>query len=356
MYDFEVEKAVSFARENGIKRLLMQFADGLKPFSTSVAREVEEALGGVEVIVSGDSCYGACDVAFDSALSLGAQGLVHFGHTPFPEVSPYSERVGVKACFIEAFSRISSQRALEGALNILSSMEGVGKVGLTASLQHVWEIPSAMRELERAGYRVFVGEGSARTRYPGQVLGCDYTSAMAIRDKVDLFIHIGGGLFHALGLQLSSRKPVIACDPYRGEAKDISREAFKVRSARLYTTSQVMDEVRLYGIVIGCKWRQRHHRTALTVKKLLNGKGRKTALVALREVTPESLDNITEPEAFIITACPRIPVDDYERYRRPILTVLEALIVGGVLRLEEWSLCDWFFNEEAASHVAFKDG
>ena len=354
MYEFKIKDSVNFVREKKVKRLLLQFADGLKPFSTLVAKEIEKEVKDVEVIISGDSCYGACDVAFDEALCVGADGLIHYGHTPFPEAYRYADKLGISVYFIEAFSKVESLKALEKALDLLRSMKNIRSIGLTTSVQHAHDIHLVQQLLEKEGYRVFIGKGSDRVKYPGQVLGCDYTAAIAIGDKVDVFMHIGGGLFHAIGLGIISQKPVILCDPYRREAKELTQEVSKLRAIRMYNIIKARDEVKHYGIVVGCKWRQRHYYSALKIKRLLEEKGKKVTLVSLREVTPEALDNITEPEAFIITACPRIPIDDYDRYRRPILTVLEALIVSGVLKLEEWSLCDWICNEKASCNYAFK--
>ncbi|MHC1601187.1 MAG: diphthamide biosynthesis enzyme Dph2 [Candidatus Nezhaarchaeales archaeon] len=354
MYEFKIEDTINFIRQKKVKRLLLQFADGLKPFSTSVAKEIEGGVEDIEVIISGDSCYGACDVAFDEALCIGADGLIHYGHTPFPEAYAYAEKLGINVYFVEAFSKVESLRALEKALDLLRSIESIRKIGLTASIQHIHDLLLAQQLLEKEGYQAFVGKGSNRVKYPGQVLGCDYTAAIAVKDKVDVFLHIGGGLFHAIGLGIASQKPVILCDPYRCEAKELTREVSKIRAIRMYNVIRVTDEARHYGIVVGCKWRQRHYYSALKIKRLLEEKGKRATLIYLREVTPEALDNITEPEAFIITACPRIPIDDYDRYRRPILTVLEALIVIGALKLEEWSLCDWICNEKASCNFAFK--
>jgi len=354
MYEFEVEKTIKFIREKKVKKVLLQFADGLKPFSTLVAKEIKEEVKDVEVIISGDSCYGACDIAFDEALCVGADGLIHYGHTPFPEAYAYSNKLGIKVYFVEAFSKVKALKVLEKALDLLRSIKNVKNLGLTAPVQHVCEIPFAQQFLERNGYRALIGKGSDRVKYPGQVLGCDYTAAITIKDQVDAFIHIGGGLFHAIGLGIVSQKPVILCDPYRCEVKELTQEVSKIRAIRMYNVIKVSDEVKHFGIVIGCKWRQRHYYSALKIKKLLEDRGKRTTLISLREVTPEALDNITEPEAFIITVCPRIPIDDFDRYQRPILTVLEALIIAGTLKLEEWSLCDWTCNEKASCNHAFK--
>lgn len=355
MYDFRTEDVIDFIRQNRVRKLLLQFADGLKPFSASVVEELVGEVKDLEIMVSGDSCYGACDVAFDEALCVGADGLVHYGHSPFPEAYTYARSFRVSVFFVEAFSKVEVVEVVERAIDMLGSIKGISKVGLTAPVQHVHELPLAKQLLEKEGYQVLIGTGSNRVKYPGQVLGCDYTAAIAVEDKVDAFLHIGGGVFHALGLSLTSQKPVILCDPYRREVKELSKEALRVRAIRMYYIMRAMDEARHYGIIIGCKWRQRHISSALRVKRLLERRGKKVTLISLREVSPYALNNIIGPDAFIITACPRIPIDDYGQYKRPILSILEALIVAGVLKTEEWILCDWSYNEKGFSNSTFKD-
>jgi len=355
MYDFKISDVLDFVHKRGIKKLLLQFANGLKQHSSSVVEELHKELPSVEVLVSGSSCYGACDVAFEEALRCGASGIVHYGHTPFPEAFTYADKLGIGVLFIEAFSSTELlSRAIDKALDTLCSMKEVVNVGITASLQEIPHVTLLRRRLEKEGYRVHVGLGSDRVKYAGQVLGCDYTSALSIRDRVEVFIHLGGGLFHALGLGLATQRPVVLCDPYRGEAKEVEHEVEKVKAARLYYVVKAMDEAKRYCVVVGCKWRQRHLYSAMKVKKKLEEKGKNVCLLTLYEVSPQALENFPEPDAFVITACPRIPIDDYMNYRRPILTILEALIIAGELKLEEWSLCDWKFNEKAARDATLK--
>ncbi len=355
MYELKIDEVLDFVRKKGARRLLLQFANGLKQNSCSVVEELSRELPSVEVLVSGSSCYGACDVAFEEAVRVGADTIVHYGHTPFPEAFTHANKLGVGVFFVEAFSRTELLfKAVDRALDVLRSMENVANVGITASLQEVPYIEPIKQRLEREGFWAHVGTGSKRVKYAGQVLGCDYTSALSIRDKVEGFVHLGGGLFHALGLGLATQSPVVLCDPYRGEAQDIGHVVRKVKATRLYYVTQAMEEAKRYCIVIGCKWRQRHLHSAMKVKGLLEKKGKKVYLLTLHEVSPQALENFPEPDAFVITACPRIPIDDYMNYRRPVLTVLEALIVAGELKLEEWSLCDWKLNEKATRDVAFE--
>jgi 2-(3-amino-3-carboxypropyl)histidine synthase len=67
--------------EQGAKTVALQFPEGLKRKAPEIAASLRAA--GFEVLISGDPCYGACDLALDT-LDL-ADVLVHFGHAPVDE-------------------------------------------------------------------------------------------------------------------------------------------------------------------------------------------------------------------------------------------------------------------------------
>ena len=68
-------------KKKGAQRVALQFPEGLKRQSSTVAAALKDA--GFEVILSGDPCYGACDLALDTLTF--ADVLVHFGHSPVDE-------------------------------------------------------------------------------------------------------------------------------------------------------------------------------------------------------------------------------------------------------------------------------
>jgi 2-(3-amino-3-carboxypropyl)histidine synthase len=81
---------------------------------------------------------------------------------------------------------------------------------------------------------------------------------------------------------------------------------------------------------------------ALKVKEKLEKKGKKATLLTMHEVTPEALIQFPSLEAFVNTACPRIALDDASKFRRPVLTIDEALVIVGELTWEELLKKSWF--------------
>ncbi len=95
MYDLETERAADEIRRLDARRVLVQLPDGLRPGGLTLARELRE-LTGATVILSGDSCYGACDLALTQADAVGADLIIHYGH------SPMLQAPGTPVLYIEA--------------------------------------------------------------------------------------------------------------------------------------------------------------------------------------------------------------------------------------------------------------
>src|SRR3989337_1233945 len=83
IFDFEIERLKEEITKRGAKRVLFQLPEGLKTKGLCLPSTAKK-LGPV-AIVSADPCYGACDLAFQEAESLGADLLVHYGHS---EITP----------------------------------------------------------------------------------------------------------------------------------------------------------------------------------------------------------------------------------------------------------------------------
>ena len=79
-FDLEEKRLKEEIKKRKPKIVLLQLPEGLKPDAPRLAAVVEEA--GALPIVSSDPCYGACDLAVSEAKLLGADLIVHYGHTP----------------------------------------------------------------------------------------------------------------------------------------------------------------------------------------------------------------------------------------------------------------------------------
>jgi len=318
-FDFEEEKITQEILRLGAKRVLIQMPQGLKSEAPRIAEIVEKnGGGGTLAIISADSCYGACDIANDEAINIGADMIIHFGHSKFVK------HTSVPTVYVETRALINTKEALEKALPLLTNYS---KIGLATSVQHIHTLNETYDFLVHAGKTVILGE-AGHTEYAGQVIGCDYSNVKSIVDEVDAYLFVGGGIFHALGISLSTSKPTIVVDPYDNRAFSVNNNAQKILKQHWACIEQAKNAKNI-GIIIGLKLGQKRFEDALKIKELIEKHGKTAHLIAIREVTPESLLEFPTIEAYVNTACPRISLDAPEKFTKPILTINEFMVAIG---------------------------
>lgn len=312
-YRFNIHQILDKIREKDAKIVGLQFPEGLKVHATELAREIEDETGAM-VLISGDPCYGACDLS-DNVMDGMVDLLVHFGHTPLPI------NYKVPTLFVEAHYQLESMGILEDALEFL---EGKEKIGLVTTTQHLHLLEDAAHFLEENGKEVIMKDGAGTLK--GQVLGCNFSSVQDL--PVDAYLYLGSGNFHPLGIKLSTQKPVVIADPYLNQVRDIDEftdRILRIRFARITRAK----EAKKFGILISSKEGQCRWELAKDLKKMIYNEGKEAYLIFLNEINPPSLLPYMDLDAFIVTACPRIAIDDSKMYKKPLLTPSELEIVLG---------------------------
>ncbi len=309
-------------------RVVLQLPDGLKQFSEAIA-ECLEASYGFEVIIHADSIYGACDIAYPQInLSIRPAAIVHLGHTPYPEALAYppysSPRGGVKVIYVPVrYAQQIPEGAIESAASLLRS-RGASRVAVVVTAQHTNVYRDVVEKLRFRGFEVL--ESSRYLPYfeEGQVIGCDYR---VVPRGADAYVMVSGGLFHAIGLYLATLKPVVQLDPYRGNARDLTAEGERFYRIRLEKINQASEAVR-WGIIVGLRTGQYRPWLVEKLEAAMRRKSRRYRLIAAETVSTYTLRNVDSPwfQAFTVTACPRIPIDDLYEYEKPVLTPGEALM------------------------------
>lgn len=321
-FDFEEERVKQEILKLGAKRVLVQLPEGLKPEAPRLAKVVEKA--GAMPIISADPCYGACDLPTTDAESLCVDLIIHYGHAKL------LKHESVPTVYIEATATVDVKEAVEKALSMLRSW---CRIGLVATVQHVQTLDVVRELLVRGGKTVFIGD-AGKLNYPGQVIGCDYSNARSITKDVEAFLFVGGGQFHALGVALSTMKPTIVADPFDGRAFSVEKETGKIVKQR-WASIREAQKANSFGVLVGLKLGQKRLEQALQVKQKLEEKGKTAYIFAAKEITPEMLLEFPAIEAYVNTACPRISFDDASRFKKPVLTFNEALVVVDELSWEE---------------------
>ena len=299
-YNLKLDPAIEMIRRSGARRVGLQVPEGLKRAAFAISRQITRETG-AEVIISGDPCYGACDL--DVSLCREVDLLFHLGHAELGE-SPSN------AVFLEV-KMIGDLRDVVGkASEKLKS----GRVGVATTIQHVHNLEGALQVLREHGIEGLLGPAGGRTKHPGQVLGCCYSSAKAL--DVDEYLFIGTGQFHPLGIALATGKRVVTADPATGEISEIDPDPML---RRRFGAIARAEGAKTFAVLISKKPGQKRMSLAQHIMDLGEAKGLEMFLVYLDNIEPDRLQNLGA-EAAVSTACPRIALDDAAKYKIPVLT------------------------------------
>lgn len=324
MIDFHLARVEGFILSRGAKLVALQFPEGLKVHGIEVGAELERRTG-CRCLVLADPCYGACDVSTD--FRGIADALVHFAHTPIPSLP-----AGEDVIFIEVRLDYRIDELLPQLPPRLAK-----RIGLVSTPQHLHLLTFVRTWLEARGMEVRIGKGDARVMHPGQVLGCNVTSASSVASQVDQFLFVGSGDFHPLAVALETGRPVLVLDPLMGEVRDVEELKERVLRQR-HAAIALASEARSFGVIISTKPGQRRRELALAIREALESKGRRASLIAMDNLDPEQLLSF-QVDAFVSTACPRIAIDDALRFPRPVLTPVELEVALG---MRDWG--DYVFD------------
>jgi 2-(3-amino-3-carboxypropyl)histidine synthase len=325
MFDLEIDKIVKIIEDNGYKNVGIQLPEGLKDRAIWMTRAIEENTGS-EVFIFGDPCYGACDLVDEEAQKFGCDALFHFGH------SKLLRKTKIPVHYIDVRLDIDPLPLISKNLEKLPK-----HLGLITTVQHVHLLDKIASFLEDSGIKVSIGEAMGRAAHQGQVLGCSFSSAKEVANQVDGFLYIGTGNFHPLGVALSTGKKTYAIDMEGGELRDMDDVKESILRRRFAQIAKAK-EAKEFGIIVGEKPGQMRRARAMKVKVTIEKHGRKAYLIGLREITPDMLFPFRKLDAFVNTACPRVTIDDAERYKKPVLTPIELEIVLGERDWEDYSM------------------
>ena len=329
MYDMDLDRVIRKIASKDAQTVGLQFPEGLKMQAVQIARKIEEETDAT-VIISGDPCFGACDVS-DWKMKGSVDLIVHYGHTPLPL------KYEVPTLFIEAFSNVDIKKSLEKSLE---ELKDYSRLGLVTTTQHLHLLAEIKDFLEDNGKEVILGSSPSTRK--GQVLGCNFSSIKDLDAEIILFI--GSGNFHPLGIQMFSNAPVLAIDPYNNEIRKMDEytdRILRIRFARITKAKSA----KKWGIIVSSKEGQYRMTLAKEIKKTLKDHGMEAYIIMADHINPDILLPYMELEAFVVSACPRIAIDDSQMYKKPLLTPQELEIVLDKRQWENYQLDEILFHE-----------
>ncbi|WP_313695299.1 diphthamide biosynthesis enzyme Dph2 [Halorarum halobium] len=314
-WDYELDRIVEAVEERDAEKVGLQFPEGLKRRAPAVADDLRELTEGVRYLISGQPCYGACDL--DTYLMRRCDVFVHFGHSPMKQSD--------KIIYVPLFSNVDPFPIMDESLEELADPAEDPDVGLVTTAQHMNLFEEMYDWLEERGFEVHTRRGDDRLTHEGQVLGCNYASADIDADQV---LYVGGGKFHPLGLAMEHpEKTVVIADPVNNVVTVADTEKFLKQ--RYGAVHRAMD-ADTFGVILCTKIGQGRFDTAEGIVE----ENENAHLITMDEVTPDRLRNF-DFDAFVNTGCPRITTDDGPRFHKPMLTPGEYEIAVGNKPLED---------------------
>ncbi|HIH71899.1 MAG TPA: diphthamide biosynthesis enzyme Dph2, partial [Thermococcaceae archaeon] len=229
----------------------------------------------------------------------------------------------VPKVLIPAFEKVE---VIEALSKKKSEIRKLGKrIALVTTVQHIKDLQKAKEFLENEGFEVKVGKGDGRVSFPGQVLGCNFSAAKVEADGV---LFIGAGYFHPIGVALTTKKPTLAINPYSGDAIWMDKEAERLIRKRWAQIAKAYDAEK-FGVITSTKKGQLRLGEARKIAKLLRERGKKAQLIVMNHISYPALEGF-DFDAYVVVACPRVPIDDVDNWRKPVLTPRELEILLGL--------------------------
>ncbi len=315
-YELDIARIKDEVKKRKPRSILVQIPEGLKHFFPSVIERVKQIAGEeCEVNIDTSPTYGSC--LMDLSIVEKYDLVIHFGHATYPYWTPPDNVVLVDLISRNNFSSGTLQRFT----TYLNNAQ-IKRVSIYTTAQHTVLVPRIISVLKDSGISI-----SNNARNP-VIFGCWFSDLDKAATESDAIIVISGGKFHALGigLRLAKEIPVIVLDPYRDSFWDASKEIYRLKKIRYSKILKAINAM-TWVIIVGTSGQRRTTIIEALTKAMLN-KGKKFYLAEATYLTKDTLANLDNQEidAFSVTSCPRLAIEDLSTYHKPVLTPGETMM------------------------------
>jgi len=293
--------------------------DGILPQVQETAKRITKKFD-IPAYVLADTTWGTCDLNSMGSKVLGAGIQFNIGHTINTEV--YEK----KLILIDAYDDVEFDSV---AIKCADDLQGK-TISLVTDSQHLHQVEKVEKILTKKNITVKIGKGQGQLN-DGQVFGCEFYPATALKKEVDAYVFLGQSNFHAAGIALSTNLPTYVLDPYFNEVREVTEFAQKLKKKATLAIYKAA-EAQSFGVIVGLKEGQLSKVFALKIKKELEKEGKEVQLFALTDITNDRLRNLKGIDAFIQVACPRISTDN--QFDKPVLSTPQANALLKILRNE----------------------
>ena len=331
-YSFEIAKTVERILQLQAGHVALQMPEGLLLYAT-VLSDVMKRLAPClqQVSILGDVTYGACCVDDLGAQALGAQLLVHYGHSCLVQL----QHTAIPCLYVFVEITIDVYHLVD-CLTLTLQQRDLNKkplIYLLGTIQFRHALMEAQSLLRGQGYSVKIPQ--AKPLSPGEVLGCTSpvltpppsgdnegccgdSGACGVgldedkqgnQDAIVCFV--ADGRFHLESTLISNPHiPLfLRYDPY---SKSLTEESYlheKMKSIR-YDAIERARRAHTFGILLGTLGRQGNPAIVSKVQQALKKHKKQSFVLLVSEITPQKLALFSKVvDAWVQIACPRLSVD-----------------------------------------------
>ena len=196
-------------------------------------------------------------------------------------------------------------------------------IGVVTTAQHLQLLEELQTRLAEAGFAPVMGEGGPRLAAPGQLLGCSSAAARTL--DVPGYLYLGTGVFHPLTVALATGKPVACLDPHNGAVTEAKADRFL---RQRYAAISAAGRAHRWAVMFSTQIGQERLALAERLAGELRDSGRESLLIGGIHQSEGQLAALGIGAA-VITACPRVAIEDGPTWSIPLLTVPELQILLG---------------------------
>lgn len=329
-YNFEVHKCIWKIRSLQPKCIALQLPEGLLRWAcllSDIFTEFSNA-SDTQVIIMGDVTYGACCIDDYTAASLGADFLIHYGHSclvPIDVTKIATHYVFVDIAFDpDHLIDILKRNFLHSTIALMGTVQFLSTINLVAS------------RMEGTGVKIVVPQEKPLSR--GELLGCTAPGNIAQALGVDALVYVADGRFHLEAVMIAN--PSLAAYQYDPYSKKITRESYdhalmlSLRESAILKARTFIMNNEIVGLIIGTLGRQSSPTSISFIEDRLIEAGIRFVKVCISEISPSKLLMFPGVGCWIQTSCPRLSIDWGYSYAKPLLSPYEGAVL---LRAGEWN-------------------
>lgn len=344
-YNFEIFKTIWRIKTLNAQTVALQLPEGLLLFACAIS-DILERFTGCETIIMGDVTYGACCVDDFTAKALGADLMVHYGHSCLVPIDVMTS--GLKMLYVFVDIQIDLQHFIDTVkFNFNFNGDDVKKphLALVSTIQFVAALQGSSKELADLGYEVSIPQ--AKPLSPGEILGC---TSPKLEDCVTAIIYLGDGRFHLESIMIAN--PIIPAYRYDPYSKIFSREYYDHDLMKLNRRGAIerASHARHFGLILGTLGRQGSPKIMQQLQSRLTETGRTFTTVFLSEIFPEKLRLFDDKvDAWVQIACPRLSIDWGLAFDKPLLSPYEMSVALESVSWQETYPMDFYANDSLGS-------